>query len=685
MASLLLRKSTRDLGVRAMSALALQSPPQAELAVAEMFTAESQCALSVSEERAFQGGYLPLGTVSLLAAASENPTLTRLVRRGAFEWRLPTLDESVGTACKLLNGKKDDDRRVRRALDEVASIAARVGLIHPRFDPLAIEQMPFRRSTTVVADTSGVLQGALDFVARFLHPAARVKVPAIAQMEIANLADRFLRIRRERSENRRVRELTEHLTSQGGQRALLRLELHTDTEIERTYLLGDPLRSAFQKDSDSDLRDLNISSPIRSYADRLILEAARHHQAQSGPAHVVRLLTGDQGLARMALAEGIRPLYFTATSASDVFGQRLSGRTFHPFSGTIRHIPLIALLWELATAFGSARLTGENEEFFEVCALGEQLSWAPYHAEQDLLWCIRGSRASGRPIAAISDASPKTTPERVPSRSRRRGSASTPPSRQSAAFLTFSVERMFQLICALDDHQEMLDDQVERVIRAKGKEYRRFLSSGGLVDFTDGVWKAGERLIHLSAALRNERIEEVRGVLLEVPSFAAFARLLESLSTGRAMDTASPGRGLRTYRSLGEVTLLCAAVSGEIYATPNVPDTAAFSRIALRRFSSLDREGHDLVATGEWLESLIRDEGIHPEVARRLLDEASEAGLLRRSTEGSTTQLRFEDRFIHVLRTDSGQPVVEKIYLYRGDYLIPGKASVSLRIGDLTA
>ncbi len=670
-----------------MSAPALLSPSQAELAVAEMFTAESQCVLSVSEERAFQGGYLPLGTVSLLAADSEDSTLTRLIRRGAFEWLLPSLDGSVETASKLLDGKEHDGRRVRRALDEVASIAARVGLIHPRFDPLAIEQMPFRRSTTVVADTSGVLQGALDFVARFLHPAARVKIPAIAQMEIANLADRFLRIRRAGSEKRRVKELTEHLTSQGGQRALLRLELHTDTEVERTYLLGDPLRSAFEKDSDRDLRDLDISSPIRSYADRLILEAARHHQAQSGPAHAVRLLTGDQGLARMALAEGIRPLYFTATSASDVFGRRLSGRTFHPFSGTIRHVPLNALLWELATAFGSARLTGENETFFQVCALGEHLSWAPYHAEQDLLWCIRGPRASGLPSAAISDASPETTPERVSSRSRRQGSTSTstPSARRSAAFLTFNVERMFQLICTLDDHQEMPDDQVETVIRAKGKEYRRFLKSGEMVDFTDGIWKSGDQLRHLSAALRNERIEEVRDVLLEVPSFATFAKLLESLTTGRAMDAASLGRGLRTYRSLGEVTLLCAAVSSEIYATPNVPDTAAFSRIALRRFSSLDREGLGLVATGEWLESLIRDEGIHPEVARRLLDEASEMGLLRRSTEGSTTQLRFEDRFIHALRIDSGQPVVEKIYLYRGDYLIPGKASVSLRIEDPTA
>ena len=662
----------------------LLSPSQAELGVAKMFRIGGKCALSVSEERAFQSKWLPLGVIALVATNPDDSALTKLVQRGAFEWTLPPLGETVTEASQLLEVKDDNNhRQVTVAMDEVASIATRVGLIHPRFDPIAIEQMPFRRSTTVVVDTSGVLQGALDFVARFLHPAARVKIPAIAQMEIANLTDRFLRIRRAHKPKRRVKELIEHLTSQGGQRALLRLELHADTEVERTYLLGDPLRSAFEKDSDRDLKDLDISSPIRSYADRLILEAARHHQAQSGPAHIVRLLTGDQGLARMALTEGIRPLYFTATNAADVFGQRLSGQTFHPFSGYIQHVPLTALLWELATAFGSARLTRDDDCIFQVSALGEHFSWAPYHAEQDLLWCIQQSPAPSRRSKEKDDVPPDHPPDGTPPKHQEQLSSSSTSIRRNTSFLRFNVERMFQLICALDDHQEMLAAHVEEVLRAKGNEYLRFLKSGELVNITEGVWKAGERVPFLSAALRNERTEQVREVLLAVPSFAAFAEFLGNLAAGSALDAAALGRGLTTYRILGEATLLCAAVSDSgIYATPNVPDTAAFSKIALNRFASLDREGHGLVATGEWLESLVRDEGIHPEIARRLLDEASEMELLRRSTEGSTTQLRFEDRIVHVLRTESGLPVIEPIYLYRGDYLIPGKASVSLRIED---
>lgn len=669
-----------------MNGTSLLPPSQAEPGIAEIFKVDGKCALSVSEERAFQNKWLPLGDISIAATQLKESALLTLVRQGAFEWQLPELDKSVGTACNLLGVTGDDSRRgVDRAMDEVASIATRVGLVHPRFDPMAIEQMPFRRSTTVVVDTSGVLQGALDFVARFLHPAARVKIPAIAQMEIANLADRFLRIRRAGNKKRRVKELIEHLTSQGGQRALLRLELHADTEVERTYLLGDPLRSAFEKDTDRDLRDLDISSPIRSYADRLILEAARHHQAQSGPAHFVRLLTGDQGLARMALTEGVRPLFFSATKASDVFGQCLSGRTFHPFSGYLQHVPLTALLWELATAFGSARLTRSDGSIFQVSALGEHLSWAPYHAEQDLLWCSPQLTEPSNANVEGATGHVETAPAQVRSRNMERAPPLPRRVRRSTSFLRFNPERMVRLICALDDYQEMPAADVERIIQSKGDEYRRFLQSAELVHFAEGVWKAGKRIALLSAALRNERIEEVREILLGAPSFGAFAERLGELATGTPLDTTDLGSRLATYRILGEVTLLCAPVSGSgIFATPNVPEAAAFSEIALSRFASLDREGHGLVATGEWLESMIRDEGIHPEVARLLLDEASETGLIRRSTEGSTTQLHFDDRVVHVLRIDSGLPVVVQIFLYRGDYLIPGKASVSLRIEGTT-
>ena len=683
----------------------LLSPSQAEPLIAGVFESNGECGLSVSEERAFRGEWLPLGTISLVVSKLKDANVVKLLQNGAFEWRLPDLETSAKKTSALLWKDSDEtsasgsngmgasgpgrrgrprpdeiEDRVLNAMDSVACIAARVGCIHPRFDPAALEEMPFRRSTTVVVDTSGVLQGALDFVVRFLHPAARVKIPTITHMEILNQADRFLSIRRAKSRKpeRRSHELLEHLKSQGGQRTLLRAELHADTEVERTYLLGDPLRPAFERDSDRALNDLNISSPIRSYADRLILESARHHQAQSGPAHVVRLLTGDQGLARMAMAEGVRPLYFAATNARDVFGQRLPGQTFDPFSGHIHRTPLTDLIWELATCFGSARLVC-GQAIFQVSAIGEQLSWAPYHAEQDLLWC-RHQSPSPTPAAPRTTNIPASA-QTVSKRTRANISRAVGTARRRASFLRFNVNLLFRVVCWLDDLVEIPVPQVEELLGVSISEYRRFLQSGDFIKSTTNMWTAGKRIPFLSAALRNERIDEVKEALLEVPSFAAFSDLLQQLAPSETLAGRELGRGLATYRVLGEVTLLCSTVDGSrIYATPNVPDQKEFARIALHRFSSLDRNDDGLVATGEWLEALIQHDGIHPETARRLLDTASETGLLRRSTEGSTSQLRFRDRVVHVLRTESGQPLAAQASLYRGDYLIPGKASVSLRI-----
>jgi hypothetical protein len=352
--------------------------------------------VSVREEKAFKAnGWLSLGQINLEVGEHKIDHLIAAVRRGGFEWKLPELD-NVRAELKDLLGLTDKDApKLRRALNAIAAIGVRTGLQHPKFDPHSLEAMPFRRSTTVVADTSGAIQGGLDFVVRYLHPAARVKVPAIVQMEIVNFAERFLSGRRA-MRTRPVDLLLDHLLSQGGQRVLLRLELQADTEIERTFLLEDPLRSAFQAEADPDVRDLNLSVPVRAYADRLILEAARQHLAQSNLGHKVQLLTSDQGLARMALAEGIVPLFFSAVAASDLFGKRLTGTTLDPFSGRLCEKPIASLLWELATAFGSVRLETEDQtHVLIVAAFGEGLSWSPYQSHADLLWCDHGRVLEG--------------------------------------------------------------------------------------------------------------------------------------------------------------------------------------------------------------------------------------------------------------------------------------------------
>ena len=659
----------------------LLSPHEAESRIGAMLqqSEDTSFSLAVSESRAFQGEYLPLGHVHLGVGAGEP---SQLIRMGAFEWVLPSLDETQKELGRLL-GIKPADRKVDRVLGHIAATAFRTGLIHPTFDPDTVADMPFRRPTTVVADTSGVLQGALDFVARFLNPVARVKVPAIVQVEIVNLADRFFRLRRKGSKKpqHRIFELMEHLKSQGGQRTLLRLELRSDTEVERTYLLADPLRGAFQQDRDQELREMNLSEPIRAYADRLILEAARQHQAQSGPDHVVRLLTADQGLARMAMAEGIPALYFRATDASLFFGQRLSGQTFHPFSGFMHRTQFAAVLWEFATAFGAARIESAHGAL-EVLAIGDDLPWSPFQTTDDLLWC----RSEDRPNKVHTDHSDPKRAKQDQRRKRTKNQVDGPLAGGSSGMQRFSADKMLRLVCSLDDSQEMTEPEVLEFLELGNprsiSEYSRFLAPSGIVRIEGGMWYAKQETQNFAAALRNESLDSIFDILSEVPSFKAFAERVSALSIGQPLETSGLKRGLSNYRILAEITRICVSLQHiGILQTPWRPDIADFAEVALRRFTDLAR-GDRYVGTGAWLEVLIREDGIHPEVARELLDEASDQGLLNRYTEGSTPQIRVGDQKLHVLRIRSGTPVVEEVHLHRGDYLIPGKASVSLRIEE---
>ena len=681
-----------------MSIYKLTTPREADSLIARMFKQDRSCIVSVREDKAFQGAdWLSLGTIAVDSGAETADQLIGSVRRGAFEWNVPKIDPTREALGKLLGLKNDEKSapKLRRALDAMAAISVRTGLQHPMFDPQSLESMPFRRSTTVVADTSGAVQGGLDFVARNLHPAARVKVPAIVQMEIVNFAERFLSGRRA-TKARSADLLIDHLLSQGGQRVLLRLELQADTEVERTFLLGDPLRSAFQGDKDPELSDLNLSVAIRAYADRLILESARQHQAQANFGHRVQLLTSDQGLARMALAEGIVPLFFISVTAKDFFGHRLTGTTFDPFFGALRETSIASLIWELAAAFGSARLSvSDNAHSLIVSAFGG--SWSPCHSYSDLLWCCQDdvpawpAQASptlkARNIEAVGKGGPKKVVAAKKEKGAAKPSTSAPPpavASHQVSLPRFNVSQLFGLIDALDNNQRMSEERIIEVLGARNREgieeYRRFLISAEFISVENRTWTIAPQVQSLAVALRNEHVDELRRLLLAVPSYHLFLQEISETGVGKVWDPRDFKRSAMTYRTLGEVTRICAPISEEgLYPTPNVPSPRAFAPIAIQGFRDLD-QGDGLVATGRWLEHLIRKDGIHPEIARICLNDASASNLLSRSTEGSTTDVRFDRHTIQVLRVRAGKPFVATVHLYRGDYLIPGKSSTSLRI-----
>ena len=672
----------------------LSSPAEAEKAIAKLLREEyskpdGQCSICVRDDHAFEKQeWLRLGFLRFpplhqeFADSTEDDAWANIVRLGAFEWHVSAISDVECALRRLLGQENDDvDFPLGTLLRAISSIPVRTGLLLPTFDSAALDEMPYRRSTTVVSDTSGVLQGGLDFVARHLYPTARIKVPAIVHMELVGSSDNFFRLRRAtraKSPARRRRELVEHLKSQGGQRMLLRLELHADTEIERTFLFGDPLREAFGTDNDGDVSGLNISLPIKSYADRLIVEAARQHQAHSGPSHEVRLLTGDQGLARMALAEGIAPLYFETIIAERFFGTCVTGRTFDPFSGAVRGTSLALVLWEFATAFGSVRLEGEKtKSSFSVSALGGDMSWSPYHSLEDLLWCISTISNEGTDGRTVGDRSVESVAAaEVSEQSERRSKAVT--------YFRFDVSKFLRLVCILDDRHEMDEGAVTEIVQTKHvrgrEEYKRFLLSGNFIVDSAGSWVSQPGLVALSGALRNESISTIRELLLETPSFRNFVDILSSKEIGQPLERTFAGRSSSCYRTLGEITQFCTEIPGKgIFPTLCLPNAEDFSGIAVKRFRELD-DGDGLVATGAWLEALVQKDGIHPEVARLLLEEASQKRMLRRSTEGSTMQMRYRTHVVHVLRVESGFPKVVPVHLYRGDYLIPGKSSASLRV-----
>ena len=268
--------------------------------------------------------------------------------------------------------------------------------------------MPFLKPVSVVVDTSAVLQGGLDFLARHLTPAARIKVPALVHMEILNLVERYFSRRHRRASGAKM--LLDHVSSQGGQRVLLRLEMNNRVEFERPRLGADPLRGIIQLDSDAEDKKPGLQTIQRSFADRLILETAIRHRDSVDPDHPVMLMTSDQSLARMALTEGIEPIFFDSNAVSHLLGTTLSGVTFRPFATDATRLlssSITDVLRECAVTFGSARLTSSDmEAAFEVTSIGEAALWNPYHSYEDLLWTSSGK------------ISPKTkayrTPEKPP-------------------------------------------------------------------------------------------------------------------------------------------------------------------------------------------------------------------------------------------------------------------------------
>ena len=699
-----------------MNAHVLRSREDAAAVLANLFqscsggNSESALELEVSEDRCFKKEqWVSIGRVTVHpelpgasgGEANGSDVLLNAFRYGFFDWDLPdqnTLQEAIISA---LNGNDGSDEKIgtitKESTKAIAHIAIRCGLAHPVFDAMSLAQMPFRRPVSIVVDTTAVIQGGLDFLARHLTPAVRIKVPALVHMEILNQVERYFARRRKapQSITHSAKMLLDHLLSQGGQRALLRLEIDRQAELERPRLGADPLRGIVQLDSDVEDKRLGLQEIQRSFADRLILETAIQHRDRVGPDHPVMLMTSDQGLTRMALAEGIGVIFFDSNSISHLFGNILSGITFAPFVTSSHRFfssSLPSLLWECAVTFGSARLTSRTDKTaFEVASIGENVAWQPFHSYEDLLWTRESSVTKKSAAAQILSEGEAASSEPPMLRNKDGRNNNTGEKRTRGIILrpltgaySFNSASMLNLMVNLENTGSLSDEEGLSITRVKTSsaygEYYKFLLAGHFADRKPPGLVKTNLLDQFMKAMRGKSYVELNEFLISVPSFRQFS---DKLALGDPLTREASGVrtvAFPTHCTLAE--LCCVGVrfaEDGIYGTPWNPTPTNFVPSALRAYDEV-RAGEDFALTGAWLEYLVKRFGIHPIYARQRLSEAHQGGYLRRYFEGSTPETRYDNRNIHVLEIDGETPIIRKSNLYYGDFLMPGRASVSIKL-----
>lgn len=672
--------------------------------------AEPRLSLAIQEDTSCRRAWIQIGAVTLRPAPNDegedtSSPLETALRFGFFEWAYPRHDDLLASAHAAIDASdtspksaaKGKDDPVRRALEHLPCVAARVGLISPTLDAKLMSGLPFRRPTTLVMDTSAILQGGLDFAVRFLCPAARVRVPAVVHMEFLSQTDNYFRIRRGAGGGR-ARALLERVCGVGGQRALIRVELSNDVEIERATVGADPLRGIVRLDEEE--KNLHLEHVQRSFADRLIFETAREHQARCSPGHRVMLMTADEGLCRMTIGEGMGAFLVRAPKPEALSGAVLTGTNFRPFGSGLHAVPLPTLLWELAGTFGAVRLASADQAF-EVRAIGNDLSWQPFHTLEDLLWissgpleaevalpltAVRADASSDLSVAGARAPKPKGKAPLAPKSQAKPPEAEAPAeARERTGAYKFSVKRMVRLLGALAQGKTLSIQQALSALEIESErgltEYRGFLVSGGFVEALTQEFRATDGLGELWTALRNLDVPAVRDLLQRVPSLRSF---FDNLKAHRhiTLKTDSPvnDRALATYIALAEVCAVGLSIPDEgIYATDAKPSVTEFAAAAWEAYEALSR-GEEFVSTGAWLEALARDHALHPVLVRTLLEEAFRKKLLERFVEGSTPDTRYEKHSFWMLAGRRGAPEVEQIKLYHGDFLMPDRASVSLRL-----
>ena len=707
-----------------MSQPVLLSPNEASDALARLCASASSVGsleISVQEDRLFgdegrEAKWLSLGQIHprIIALDGKNldwKVIRAAMRRGSYEWHVPSFSDIQNDLIRCVQTKQtpasNEDKnskktkseepprlydQARRTSESVMHIILRAGLEHPRLDPDDFALLPFRRPVTLVADTNAVMQGGLDFAARFLYPMARLRVPGAVHLELNGMAHRYLGSRREPGDStKRIVALRERLGSQGGLRTLLRLELQAGVEIER-------LREDSESNDDSRI-EAKRGTEQATVPDRVILESAMRHRNRVSFGHHVRIMTSDQAPAKSALIEGIAPLYFPPRNWNELGGRRYHGVLFRPFrsSGTSAYhrVGLMDILWELATGFGAVRLEKVGGWTFAIRSVGQQLPWSVYQARHELLWVEQQAALGELPQRnSVPDDDPPDDSSATPSRSDNSIQAEVPA--PSAAEVTvshrpistaFNLETLLGLLFRLHQHRSEPIDRLALRLNLSPKtisDYGFLLETGEFAKRENGkINVRDDAFDSLWTALQNRDWPTLDVVCLKLPGYKSFREQIVPLKPTQPEEiTALKLKVVPAYLSLAGACGAALKIPGEgIYACGSPADgLTGFADAAIKSYKSVcDDSG--LAQTGAWLEELARHHAIHPLFVPQLFRDATDQGLFKATLEGAVPDVRHpEHAFARINVGGGGKLTLETIQLYKGDYLAPHRSSVDLRI-----
>ena len=182
------------------------------------------------------------------------------------------------------------------------------------------------------------------------------------------------------------------------------------------------------------------------------------------------------------------------------------------------------------------------------------------------------------------------------------------------------------------------------------------------------------KLFTLWEAIKKQDYRQLQALFKQINGFEKF------------LKRATPGVKNRwhLYKQMAEISgmLVCFDKDRGIEFTDWDGELDEFVDLAIESFEFLHNHTLDhWCPVGWWLEYMASRHRIHPLVARDCLQKAFEAGKIFRYTQGSTPDTRYDDRKFLAFTVDKDRVgEVDTVHIYRGDFILPGKASVAIKL-----